>query len=691
MAEGNITRDDALDLLGRCTVELWHPDDANRRGSGFFIAPGVVATCSHVVAACSERPMVRAGDTAVQAESSVVSQSERLSGREYTGFPDMALVYVPFERHPCVWLDRNIPTKGAELTAVTRYVPEAGDIAPPPRPILLSYQQDTATTTQSKLWLVIPPRDVSTEHGSLRITRGTSGSPVLDDQTLRVVGMVNASVLQGGIVQVVPIVSAMAAFAAVLHTEAATDIEDEPPAPKHNPVVEAWYAHDRHHGRDTEWPELVQRHTEARTRGAVPASVQLLPPRLEYPLLDLLAQIGDPWIDEEPERLYRRTIGEPDSRVTPGPIHTLRDAVWHLRAMDASRNALSTLARCVLESYQTSSHTAERIREWAGDYDQIRGSVAVEPSPSTGDQNVGWPAAVMVRLTPAYSKVGSYRASVWCRDAQGNWTSVSSGERRPARVDTALELIKEDVRGALGRLVHQRPVLEFSVPPDLFDYAFDTWELINRRPIGELHPVVVRDDDVLDDVDVHGYADQAWESFQQASGHPPVAVLCQDLPGDADRTDLFRDRFTAPLAGEPDLTGRLVLLPGPVVPPGCASNAMGALRDLWTPMVMWSRDACQYAHVDGEVFEPGEPPCGGAHFTAAAAARVGGVPAERIPIEVKVLREEARKVRRLVAAGKANPDRVNEDNPMLASAVLLWDPPNRLPLNFLLAAPGAAV
>jgi hypothetical protein len=310
------------------------------------------------------------------------------------------------------------------------------------------------------------------------------------------------------------------------------------------------------------------------------------------------------------------------------------------------------------------------------------------------DSAAGWPAAVMVRLTPAYRKVGSYCASVWSRDAQGNWTSASAVEQRPMRVSAALDLIKEDVRSALNKLVHQNPILEFSVPRDLFDHPFDTWELLNGRPISELHPVVVRDDEVLDDVSVHGYADLAWDRVWQTGGHPPVAVLCEDLPGTDEHADLFRDRFTEPLAGEPDLTGRLVLLPGPVTPPGRASIAMRELRDLWTPMVLWSRDPCPHPHVFGdarEALDPGVPLCVGAHFTAAAGVKIDGTAPERIPAEVKVLREAARKVRRLVAAGKAGPDRVKEDNPMLATAVLLWDPPNRLPLNFLLAAPGAAV
>lgn len=696
MSGGNIARDEVLDLLGRCTVELRHPDDrVDKRGSGFFIAPGVVLTCSHVIAQCTDQPFVRAGGATVRATASVVSQSVMTSESAvgYTGFPDMALVYVPLTEHGCAWLDRKLPTKGTEFTAVTRFRSAFSAEVPDPRPILLRHYQDTATVSQTKLWLAGPPGDVATEQRDLRITKGTSGSPVLDDRTLRVIGMVNASDPKGEYVHIVPVVSGLAAFAALLHTEAAAGIESAEPAVAHNAVLEAWYAHDRHHGADGEWPTLAQRHVDSQAPHNIPAPAQVLPPQSERRLLDLLARISEPWIGPEPEQLYRRSIGDPGARITPGPIQTFRDAVWHIAALDASGQALAVLARGAAAACAPGPEAAE-LQEWADDHGRSRGPATPSSLPLPGTAVAAatdWPAAVMVRLTRAYRKVGRYSGSVWSRDVQGNWSSASAGERRPGRVDAVLDGLKEDVRAALGRLVPWSPILEFSVPQELFDHPFDSWQLFNGRPVGELHPVVIRDDEVLDDIDVHGYADQVWQRTRQTGGHPPVEVLCRELPDHDDRAALFRDRFTEPLPGEPDLSGRLVLLPGPVSPPGRAAIAMRALRDLWTPMVLWSRDACPEPHGAADAPCPEDPLCPGALFVAAARAGVDRVAPARIPAEVKVLRDAARKVRRLVLAGKADPDRVNEDNPMLAAAVLLWDPPNRLPLNFLLAAPGAAV
>src|SRR5215469_1979689 len=101
---------DLISLLEKCTVRLL--GTRGWQGTGFFVAPGIVLTCSHVVRLES----IGSEDIIVEWKSQTFTGVLRLAvPNPYTDenpFPDVAIVDVrkpgspeKLDQHPCVLLD----------------------------------------------------------------------------------------------------------------------------------------------------------------------------------------------------------------------------------------------------------------------------------------------------------------------------------------------------------------------------------------------------------------------------------------------------------------------------------------------------------------------------------------------------------------------------------------------------------
>ena len=103
------------ELLKQCTVRLAVPDTS--LGTGFFVAPGLVLTCAHVVKTAREKSLqVEAylwdgtpiGFASIQVfllQKIVVASP--VKPMEYL-YPDIALLQVGHKEHPCVYLDTQV-------------------------------------------------------------------------------------------------------------------------------------------------------------------------------------------------------------------------------------------------------------------------------------------------------------------------------------------------------------------------------------------------------------------------------------------------------------------------------------------------------------------------------------------------------------------------------------------------------
>jgi hypothetical protein len=102
------------DLLRAATVRV---EGGRRPGAGFFVAPGLVLTCAHVVGDSSQLsirwPLGGAEDASIPVSSVALlcDQGKPIPALD-EAYPDVAVLSVALDRHPCVGLDEDSPVYG---------------------------------------------------------------------------------------------------------------------------------------------------------------------------------------------------------------------------------------------------------------------------------------------------------------------------------------------------------------------------------------------------------------------------------------------------------------------------------------------------------------------------------------------------------------------------------------------------
>lgn len=163
-------------MVRACTAQLW--GHQGFLGSGFLVSPGVVVTCAHVVATHQPEVTVVIQDQTVPGRVGPVLPTSRAAGVDYWPFPDLALVEIDQAADlECVWLADKDPEPGAVLTA-------------------LGFSHDTpagGVAADSMRLTVVGESGPYLKVKDDLVARGLSGSPVLDETSGRVCGMVKAS------------------------------------------------------------------------------------------------------------------------------------------------------------------------------------------------------------------------------------------------------------------------------------------------------------------------------------------------------------------------------------------------------------------------------------------------------------------------------------------------------------------
>lgn len=166
---------DLAALLRECVVQVI---DDGFRGSGFFVAPGLVISCAHVVDGASGPLRVVWQGRELPVGAVRMFPEQRGAGTHYP-LPDMVLLRVTESAgQGSVWLGQSSPAIGAELIGV-------------------GFSSDSpagAVATDSILVTTVGPAgDGFLKIKNDRVPAGMSGSPLLDRVSGRVCGMLKAS------------------------------------------------------------------------------------------------------------------------------------------------------------------------------------------------------------------------------------------------------------------------------------------------------------------------------------------------------------------------------------------------------------------------------------------------------------------------------------------------------------------
>src|SRR5262249_39804377 len=100
--------DPLQDHFERCLVQVLVGGEHS--GTGFFVGPGKVLTCAHVVD--PDRQVRVVWEEGRPASAQILRRlPEQGAGNPYP-YPDLCLLQVPLQDHPCVRLDEQEPTLG---------------------------------------------------------------------------------------------------------------------------------------------------------------------------------------------------------------------------------------------------------------------------------------------------------------------------------------------------------------------------------------------------------------------------------------------------------------------------------------------------------------------------------------------------------------------------------------------------
>jgi tetratricopeptide (TPR) repeat protein len=171
------------DLLRGCTVRIL---GGPMPGAGFFVAPGTVATCVHVIGDSTslvarwERDGADATELAVTGPPLILASRGRPIPALDRDYPDIAILHVEApDGHPCVRMDPQRPSHGDRLV-VFGYPQEGGAVHLTPAG--LTYRGSHGVSPRS-FW----------DLGADTVKPGMSGAAVLNLRTGRVGGIIVAS------------------------------------------------------------------------------------------------------------------------------------------------------------------------------------------------------------------------------------------------------------------------------------------------------------------------------------------------------------------------------------------------------------------------------------------------------------------------------------------------------------------
>ncbi|MFE9397213.1 trypsin-like peptidase domain-containing protein [Streptomyces flavidovirens] len=654
----------------------YDPHGAHYWGSGFFIAPGWVLTCAHVVG--KGEAAVWRGERAIgitwqggETTGEVVLAKPRPADPEEPPyrweFPDIALVHVPDALDAaCVWLSERPPAIPADVS-LHGWSRETGDLG-------IRHGVGTAHATDGKALLL---------RGSLPV-EGCSGGPVVDLKHGAVIGMNKGRGEHEG--AAVPITALRE-----LHDLRGGEI-----------IHTVLREHDRHHlrrFRSTAAAGGGWTRAQADLRKGAPGFL----PAARAHLFGRLAELPPPagpgevmaLVDEVKRRVLHSEYQSPvehDPRTWRDGAGLLHDLPRHETGRDRDVESVLLYAAKVVR-HLAGRGAAERpdaaaltaLAEWIPTQAEsahlaIREEIAEVldlgevPAPVAGfesarERPAGHARAdVLVEVDPVhYGDRYPWRVKLLF---DGRGVEPVCGDDRGVPRRHLRETLREPLARALrlGDAGEHLASVEALLPRELFDEPLDTWRLAPDDPdgddfdehsmaLGERRIVVIRDRKRLDRP-----ASPEWRRRWKAAVRGPLAVvpLRGEVPASGHGPGSRRETRRAAYARLSDAEdGTVPVYCGPVGS-GDGLDAMAAALAAGHPLALWRR--CGQEHSDCREF----------HVRAEELlGRADGADG---------LHRHIRALRIISMDPDATPDTVAEAA-WAGSVAVLFDPPDRPPYD----------
>ncbi|MET9763588.1 SAV_2336 N-terminal domain-related protein [Streptomyces sp. NPDC006372] len=617
---------DAAALTRRGTVRIERDDGGGPRpfGAGFFVAPGRVVTCAHVV---TPSGAARPGVSIVTWDGRRFD-AERADALNNPG-DGLAVLKVPDATDAeCLWISDLPPHTHDEVVMLNSALGgvEEGHFI---RAVMTDRHRERPNE-----WLLGLSGQV--------LSAGSSGSPVVDLREGAVVGVVSGVVRRPD-----GDTDGVALEISALHDVRPGGIADEI-IRAHDGYHLAW-----HHDPSREASSWIDVHTRS-MRGAGQERLPLL--RAE--LYALLAELGPLFRPEDKAALAGT------HRLEPFTPRMLREGAG-AAVLNAEREAgllplLEYAAHVWRLGHERRSRepAVDRLRDWihttAGtDLDAVtrRRTAALlrEPRPEPDIPQV----RVVVEVYPAPWQTGSYQWRVARRLDNGDFMPLAEDTSSVPR-GRLWETIRPYVLSAVR--VGGVPTVQFSLPPGLLDEPVDRWP-VGPGPrdglLGDHSHVVVR----VPEGRGNSLPLRDWRTrWAGVTGRRLFPVPLVPL-------------LSGPSADWGTLRTMLEQAPSTAVPVYCRHpesapglRAMGAALAAGYPVVLWSRGA---DHSD----------CGEFYERASDLVREAGT--------LRHLFDRVRDLR----LRTADPDAVGSDTVWARNLALVYDPPDVHPLPHVLDAP----
>lgn len=546
--DDNAVLDEIVHAVGECVVPIFSADGFE--GTGFFVAPGLVLTCSHVLHADptthnwlaftkdGEGPPGEPGSACdVTADEGGSGGRIRIlkvlqrrpeyssgpSGCEFS-LPDLALLRVDALGKRCALVDWPSPQPtDRELVAV-------GVRVDADRNILDAAFTVPLTLVRKKFgaW------ELKALDTAMDIVGGMSGSPVIDLRTGAVVAIIKGNRSNAG-VKAVPL-------------SAALDQLDRDNVTKTGRPTPMWAEHDQHHAADGYWPARIDRLTTPQNRPDARALAGLF---------GILADMQVP--DHLPYQAVTTMLGRlPDQ--PEAPLRTPAEGIRKLVQSPPEGGTTAAILR-YLGMLCHGNTTSDPCQTWARELaERERLEFVLIPLADSRTSEQIHPGALLV-FRPVDVKERQFTLTVWTVDTQGifvnRWQDLkkrfsADQVRKGVGVADILQQALSDLRSEVGG--DGAFLLEFVVPETLRDIEPAAWTIYrNGHVVGERHVVVMRDFRRFDwDGEDRARQRQWWQRAAEMNSVPLSRVECRHLP----HVQPDSNGFTATAVVFPAPTGR---------------------------------------------------------------------------------------------------------------------------------------